>query len=154
MARPMKMTSSVPFTVLFVALLLCTVAESYHTAATRYRVSGRFAQMPSFNSIQSRKSNIETLHSFTSLNSISQSQTSVRKVSFSSMFQLLVEKARSLSTLRGKAASTLFQKCAVICTLFLSTFLGKSQRVFAATAPLIKNVKVCYHLITYTCRSF
>ena len=48
---------------------------------------------------------------------------------------------------------TLFQKCAVICTMFLSTLLGRSQRVFAASAPLIKNVKVGLQLKSDACPS-
>ena len=153
MTRSTRKTSSCPLTALFVALLFCTVADSYNTAATKYCITSRHTQSSSFDTIYSKKLNLNTRDSFSLRNSISQSHSCKRRSTFSSTVQLLVERARAWSGPRGIVMKTLFQKCAVICTMFLSTLLGRSQRVFAASAPLIKNVKVGLQLNSDACPS-
>ena len=142
MTRSMRKTSPCPFTALFVALLFCTVTESYNTANVKYCINSRHMQSPSFDAIYCKKLNINTLDSFSLRSSISQSQPCKHRSTFSSTVQLFLQRAQAWSGPRGIVMRTMFQKCAVICTMFLSTFLGRSQRVFAASAPLVKNVKV------------
>ena len=135
MTTTTKKTISAPITILFGALLLCNVANSYHAGSSRVS-SNRFSQSVQLKTIQIRNLKKDSINSFQLFSSISAQQSSQSVASSKSIFQQYIE--RFQSQFNKIRLSKTFQKLAVVCTLFLSVILGNSKKVYAAAAPLIK----------------
>ena len=136
MTTTTKKTISAPITILFGALLLCNVVNSYHAGSYNRVSSNRFSQSVQLRTIQNSNLKKESINSFQLFNSISQPQSSQPVASPKSIFQQYIE--RFQSQFNKIRLSKTFQKLAVVCTLFLSVILGNSKKVYAAAAPLIK----------------